>query len=79
MQRATDINPEQQAEALEKAKMSIIFNYERITGQNLYGYFPDRSIWNSLNYQKAAATAIRNAEHFGRTLIAETIKKHLLK
>ena len=78
-QRQSEITPEQEKQLLEKAKMSVFFHYERITGQNLYGCYPDRSIWNSLDYQKAAHIAIRNAIHWNRPLVAATIRKHLLK
>jgi hypothetical protein len=78
-QRQSEITPEQEKQLIEKAKMSVFFNYERITGQNLQGIYPDRSIWNSLDYQKAAHIAIRNAEHWNRPLVAATIRKHLLK
>ena len=77
--RITEPTQKEQNEALEKAKMSILFHYERITGQNLYGCFPDKSIWNTLNYQKAAHAAHTNATHFKRHLVAQMIKTHLLK
>ena len=76
--KVSEMSPEQAEALLERAKMSVLFNYERVTGQNLYGSFPDRSIWNTLNYQKAAATAIRNAEQFGRSFIAKIIRENLL-
>ena len=78
-QRQSEISQEHEQELLLKAKMSVFFYYEKITGQNLYGCYPDKSIWNSLDYQKAAHTAIKNAELFGRPLVAAIIRKHLLK
>lgn len=76
--KATELSPEQIEALIERAKMSILFNYEIIAGQNLYGAFPDRSVWNTLNYKKAASTAIQNAEQYGRPLIAQIIREYLL-
>ena len=42
------------------ARNCIMFYYERITGTNLYGHFPDASVWRSPAYTQALEAAIIN-------------------
>jgi hypothetical protein len=57
----------------ENAKYMIIQYYEQIAGVNLYGNFPDRSIWKTQKFKLAVNRAINNARTNGHTEIIEAI------
>ena len=58
-----------------QAKMAIIFYYEKITGCNLYGFLPDRSIWHTPLYRQAVTKARMNLTGNGNEKAAEYLKE----
>lgn len=69
----TDLNMDQL-----QAKLAIIFYYEKITGCNLYGYLPDRSIWHSPLYRQAVTKARMNLTGLGNDKAADYLKEFSL-
>lgn len=61
-----------------QAKLAIIFYYEKITGCNLYGYLPDRSIWHTPLYKQAVTKARMNLTANGNEAAAEYLKEFSL-
>jgi hypothetical protein len=62
----------------QQARLAIIFYYEQITGSNLYGYLPDRSIWHTPNYLKALTKARINLTANGNDKAADYLKQYSL-
>ena len=58
-----------------QAKMAIIFYYEKLTGCNLYGTLPDRSIWHTPIYKEAITKARMNLTGNGNEKAAEYLKE----
>ena len=61
-----------------QAKMAIIFYYEKLTGCNLYGTLPDRSIWHTPIYKQAVTKARMNLTGNGNDKAAEYLKEFSL-
>lgn len=60
----------------QQARLAIIFYYEQITGSNLYGYLPDRSIWHTETYKKAVTKARMNLTANGNDQAADYLKNY---
>lgn len=58
-----------------QAKMAIIFYYEKLTGCNLYGTLPDRSIWHTPIYKQSVIKARMNLTGNGNDLAADYLKE----
>lgn len=58
-----------------QAKMAIIFYYEKLTGCNLYGTLPDRSIWHTPIYKQAVIKARMNLTGNNNDQAADYLKE----
>ena len=61
-----------------QARLAIIFYYEKLTGCNLYGFLPDRSIWHTETYKKAVTKARMNLTANGNDQAADYLKQYSL-
>lgn len=61
-----------------QARLAIIFYYEKLTGCNLYGFLPDRSIWHTEIYKKAVTKARMNLTANGNDKAADYLKNYSL-
>ena len=61
-----------------QARLAIIFYYEKLSGCNLYGFLPDRSIWHTETYKKAVTKARMNLTANGNDQAADCLKKYSL-
>jgi hypothetical protein len=61
-----------------QARLAIIFYYEKLSGCNLYGFLPDRSIWHTETYKKAVTKARMNLTANGNDQAADCLKYYSL-
>jgi len=61
-----------------QARLAIIFYYEKLSGCNLYGFLPDRSIWHTETYKKAVTKARMNLTANGNDMAADCLKQYSL-
>jgi hypothetical protein len=61
-----------------QARLAIIFYYEKLSGCNLYGFLPDRSIWHTETYKKAVTKAWMNLTANGNDQAADCLKNYSL-
>jgi hypothetical protein len=61
-----------------QARLAIIFYYEKLTGCNLYGILPDRSVWHTETYKIAVTKARMNLTSNGNFIAADYLKTYSL-